>query len=319
MFGAALTAFAAGGRRARLSILIFHRVLQEHDPLLADVPDAAQFEQCMRWIRDWFNVLPLAEAATRLARGDLPPRALSITFDDGYADNEEIAAPILRRLGLHATFFIATGFLDGRNMWNDRVIEAIRACAAERLDLTSLGLGAHDVQSIPQRRQAIDRVLSAIKRLAPERREAMVAAIEERCTGAPCARLMMRPQQVARLASDGMDIGGHTVTHPILASLPSAQARREIEEGKAALEDIVGRRITLFAYPNGMPNVDYTAEHVQMVRDAGFQAAVSTAWGAARCSADVFQLPRFTPWDRTRMRFAIRMLQNLNRTRYATA
>ena len=67
----------------------------------------------MAWVRDWFNVLPLSEAASRLAQGTLPARALSITFDDGYADNREIAAPILQRLGLSATFFIATSFLGG--------------------------------------------------------------------------------------------------------------------------------------------------------------------------------------------------------------
>lgn len=318
MFRPLFNVLAPGGRRSKLSILIFHRVLQHADSLLGDIPDATAFERCMRWVQEWFDVLPLAEAATRLARGDLPPRALSITFDDGYADNEEVAAPILRRLGLHATFFVAAGFLGGRNMWNDRVIESIRSCAAERVDLASLGFGVLDLGSAALRRAAIGRILSAIKHEQPERRDASVERIEEACGAAACGPLMMRPEQVARLAASGMDIGGHTVNHPILARVSPAQAREEVAGGKMALESIIGRRVTLFAYPNGVPREDYTAEHVRMVRASGFEAAVSTAWGVARPDADLFQLPRFTPWDRTRARFAMRLAQNLNRTRYAT-
>ena len=76
----------------------------------------------------------------------------------------------------------------------------------------------------------------------------------------------------------------------------------------------------LFAYPNGRPDEDYRAEHAQMVRDAGFEAAVSTAWGSARRNSDPFQLPRFTPWDRRRWAFGLRMGRNLQTpVRLATA
>src|SRR5262245_15768822 len=126
-----LSVLSPGGSAGRLTILIFHRVLPAHDPLNQDEPDAQEFEQRMQWVRSWFTVLPLAEAAQRRAAGTLPARALSITFDDGYADNCTIAAPILNRLGLNATFFIATGFIGGGCMWNDRVIEAVRACESE--------------------------------------------------------------------------------------------------------------------------------------------------------------------------------------------
>lgn len=319
MFRPLLSALAPGGPRAKLSILIFHRVLPRPDPLFEDIPDAAVFERTMRWIREWFRVVPLAEAAARLRSGELPPRAMSITFDDGYADNEEVAAPILRRLGLHATFFVATGFLDGGNMWNDRVIEAVRACNAQSLDLGFLALGIVSLDSIAARRATIDRVLARIKHEEPAQRQASVERIEEACGTALRAPLMMRAEQVARLAASGMDIGAHTITHPILTRLSLARAREEIDGSKAALESIVGRRIALFAYPNGVPRRDYGPEHVGVVRAAGFDAAVSTAWGVARPDADLFQLPRFTPWDRARARFALQLLQNLSRTRYATA
>ena len=117
---------APPGPGSRLTVMIFHRVLKEPDPLLPSEPDEQQFEARMRAVRAWFNVLPLAEAIGRLQAGALPARPLAISFDDGYADNFEVALPVLRKLGLPATFFVATGFLDGGCMWNDTVIETVR-------------------------------------------------------------------------------------------------------------------------------------------------------------------------------------------------
>ena len=87
-----LALMSPAGPRARLSVLIFHRVLPAADPLLPELPTAAEFEATMRWVREWFQVLPLGEAAGRLFDGSLPARAMAITFDDGYADNEQLAA-----------------------------------------------------------------------------------------------------------------------------------------------------------------------------------------------------------------------------------
>ena len=112
---------------ARLSTLIFHRVNADPDPLFPCEPDAQRFESLMRFVAATYRVMTLGEAIDHLARATLPPRSLVITFDDGYADNAEVALPILQRLGLRATFFISTGFLDGGRMWNDSVIECLRS------------------------------------------------------------------------------------------------------------------------------------------------------------------------------------------------
>ncbi|WP_163360867.1 polysaccharide deacetylase family protein, partial [Escherichia coli] len=86
------------------------------------------------WLRSWFNVLPLDEAAQRLKDGSLPARAAALSFDDGYADNHDIALPLLQKHGLPCSFFIATGFLDGGRMWNDTLIESIRLSTKPLLD-----------------------------------------------------------------------------------------------------------------------------------------------------------------------------------------
>src|SRR5690349_5292494 len=156
----------------RLSILFFHRVLAERDPLLPGEPSAKEFDALLAHVAQRFMLVPLEEGIRRTFEQTLPPRALAITFDDGYADNLSIAAPLLRRRGIPATVFVATGFLDGGTMWNDRVIAAFRSTARSELDLGALGLGKHSLGSEETRRRAIERVLRAMRHRPHFQREA---------------------------------------------------------------------------------------------------------------------------------------------------
>jgi len=299
------------GARARLSILIYHRVLPADDGFNNWDVTAGEFESQMRAVAEQFSPLPLSEAVERLAARSLPARAVCVTFDDGYADNAEVALPILRKHRVPATFFIATGYLDGGRMFNDTVTESIRAISKPTLDLASLGLGTLVLDTVEAKRAAIARILPVLKYLPAPEREAQAARLGELAGISPSSDLMMREAQVRELHAAGMGIGAHTVTHPILLNTAPEAARREIVESGRRLAEILREPVRLFAYPNGKPGVDYGAEHVQMVRDAGFAAAVSTGWGVATERSDRFQLPRFTPWDRTPGRFALRLIRNM--------
>lgn len=301
---------APAGPNARLTVLIFHRVLAARDPLRPYEPTVAEFAAILDWLQRWFTVLPLPEAITRLQSGSLPARALAITFDDGYADNHDLALPELQRRGLSATFFIATGYLDGGRMFNDTVIEAIRACRSEVLDVSELGLGVHPIKNDDERRAAIAAMLPQLKRLAVEARGELAAKIAERAEVRLSDDLMMTSEDLTRVAKVGMELGAHTESHPILAHLPEAAARSEIERGRQRLQDIAGRRIGLFAYPNGRPGADYTDATSGLVRALGFDAAFSTMHGVATRRSSIFDLPRFTPWDRSRLRFGVRLARN---------
>ena len=164
-----------GGDKGHLSILIFHRVLPEPDPLFPDEPDVARFEQIVQWLKEWFNVLPLNEAVIRLQRGNLPPRAAAITFDDGYADNLVCAHPILRKHSLPATYFVATGFLDGGRMWNDTIIESVRGTTQPEIDGAFLGLGVLPMNSIADKRTALAKIIPAVKHLPVGQRSEAVS------------------------------------------------------------------------------------------------------------------------------------------------
>lgn len=300
-----------GGRRARLSVLIFHRVLADPDSLFPDEMHARRFDAVCGWLASWFNLMPLDQAVSCLKAGTLPPRAACITFDDGYADNHHIAMPILQRHGLTATFFIATGFLDGGRMWNDTIIETMRACVMPELDLSSLGMGQHALGSIQDRRVAIAALVDQIKYRAMEERITITEQIAKLGKVMLPNDLMMTSQQVKAMRHAGMQIGAHTTSHPILARLADRQATEEIRGSKNFLERLLGERVGLFAYPNGKPGEDYTPRNVALVRSLDFDAAVSTAWGASGSGDDLFQIRRFTPWDQTRLRFGGRLLANL--------
>lgn len=295
--------------KQRLSILIYHRVVPEHDPMRPYEPTLEVFDWQMRLLRECFTPLPLLQALDMQQSGTLPERAVCVTFDDGYADNERHALPILQRHAIPATVFVSTGFLNGGRMWNDSVIEALRVVGGDALDLEDLELGRHELGSLEQRMHAAESVIDAIKHLDPGERMAVVSAIESRVDRLP-ADLMMTDEQVRSLARAGITIGAHTVNHPILASVEDDVARGEILESKHYLESLLQDEVQVFAYPNGRPELDYRARHPQMVREMGFRAAVSTHWGVSTALSDRYQLPRFTPWDRQPAKFALRLLAN---------
>jgi peptidoglycan/xylan/chitin deacetylase (PgdA/CDA1 family) len=172
-------------------------------------------------------------------------------------------------------------------------------------------MGKFEIENIPQRRQVIDYLLAQLKYLPVDERQSKVDVL---CKIVPVSlprNLMMTSHQVRVLHNAGMEIGGHTANHPILARISNSTARTEILLGKEALEDIIRAPVRLFAYPNGKPGQDYLMDHVRTVRDLGFTAAVSTAHGAGKSDSDVYQLPRFTPWSRGLARFTLQMARNL--------
>lgn len=291
-----------------LLILTYHRVLSAVDPLRRGEITQAALARHAVVLRRWFNVLPLSQAWRRTLEGSLPARAVAITFDDGYADNAELALPILKRQGLTATFFVATGFLDGGRMWNDTIIESLRH-APPPLDLRDLDGGMLASDDVTARAEAVERVIGAWKRLPPAERQRRVDALVARAHANPPDDLMMRSNQVRELARAGMEVGAHTVTHPILRSISDDQAAAEMSESRSSLEALTGTRVGAFAYPNGRLGDDYDARHAEIARRVGFDLAVSTNGGSARAESDPYQLPRFAPWAESNWKFAARLLR----------
>lgn len=302
-----------GGDRGRLTILMYHRVVEQLDPLSPYTPTAEVFDRHMETLANGFKVLPLSEAIERLRNSSLPRRAACVTFDDGYRDNYTVAAPVLKRYGLPATIFVSTGFLDGGRMWNDSVIEAVRGASGSLINARDIGLGVHAIGDDSARSATIAKLLDQLKYLPIAERSEKVTDLCAIIGAVLPTDLMLSTEEVRAARHANIEIGGHTVNHPILTQIDDRQARSEIADSKAHLEQILREKITLFAYPNGRPNQDYLVRHAAMVKEAGFVAAVSTASGAAKHDSDLFQLPRYAPWDKLKSRLQLRLLQNLLR------
>ena len=285
-----VAASCAGSQR--LLILTYHRVLAEPDPLLPAEPCRRVFAAHIALLKRHFSPLALEEATERLRTRKLPARAVCVTFDDGYADNFLNALPILESFGVPATCFIATDYMDGGCMFNDRVIEALRRWPARDIDVSWLGLGKLSLATPGSRHAAVGRILEALKYLQPDERSANADRMAEAAGAGAACNVMMTETQVSQLANRGVSIGAHTCSHPILAKLADAEARREISESRSRLESLLGRPVRLFAYPNGRSGRDFTARDVDVVRSAGFSSAVTTDWGCTTPVVDPFLLPR---------------------------
>lgn len=295
--------------RNRVCVINYHRILSFPEPLLASEPDVHAFRWQMELLARCFHVMPLHDALQAVAIGKVPQRAVCITFDDGYRSIHELALPVLREFGLPATAFVTSGYIGQGSMWNDRIIEAIQTLPAGKLDLADFGLGTYQLNNMAERKSALAVLIERSKYLPPAARDSLVDRLDLLAAKATARDPMLTRDMIIDLSRHGIDIGAHTVSHPILTSLDDDSARREITGGKAQLEAIIGKPVRLFAYPNGKAGKDFDERHSAMVREAGFDAAFTTAPGSFGRDHDRFKLPRSRPWDDAPLTFGLRLLR----------
>lgn len=273
-------------RRGLAPILTYHRVHPEPSSISV-TPEA--FELQMRTLRELYHPLSLTELVWHLEqRRSLPAGAVVVTFDDGFVDNHATALPILQAYDIPATFYVATGMIgEAGYYWFDRVRRGLRSeaevASAWPAIAPSLAGKSRDAQ--------IALVTEALKlqesRTARELLEALCEPVQ------PPARQTMTWDEVRALAEGGMEIGSHTVTHPILSRQGLEEAEWEIRHSKATLEAQLGRPILHFAYPNGQPR-DYSPAIARMVQAAGYRSATSMIPGLCGPDSSLFSLERLS-------------------------
>lgn len=308
MIKGALTVASGFGRKRGLLILTYHRTLEHPDPCINDLTGST-FMKHAEMLSRYCNVVRLDQAAEMLSEQSLPPRAVSITFDDGYADNYSIALPILKRYGLTATFFIATGYLDGGVMWNDIVIHSVKNAGDDAIqNFLSKNSGVNELATMAIRVKLINSTIQKLKYLGASARNEKALEFADMLDVNVTEVCMMRSEQVRELAEEGMEIGAHTVNHPILKKLEIDEAEKEIDISRSTLRNITGRKITSFAYPNGRPGRDFDSTHVALLKNQGFKAAVTTRFGRVEYTNDPLELPRVSAWHEYRGRFVARLM-----------
>lgn len=240
----------------------------------------------------------LAEAVRRTREGGKSGRRfVCLTFDDGYRDNVAFARPVLRRHDAPWTLFVCTRFADGDGeLWWLALEQAIARAEGVEIDFGA-GIERFDCRGDANKDAAWRaiywrlRALPEPELLAHVRRLASAQAIDM----ASFARdLCLRWDEIRTLAADpAVTIGAHTVSHPRLATLPEEEARAEIAGSRAILTERLGRQPASFAYPVGDPG-SAGAREFRLVRDAGFESAVTTRPGVVEPGADPFALPRIS-------------------------
>ncbi len=279
---------------APVTVLVYHRVTRlESDPQLLSVTPE-NFRAQMRYLKDTFNMVRLDEEWQ-----DINRPSVAVTFDDGYADNVNEALPILEELGVPSTFFISTGFIssDAEFWWDDLeriILNENKLPPSFTLD-TGLGMREWPTKSVAERTRLYQDFHVLIKELPPEQREQQLARLRSWADVTDKGRESHRVatlDELRRLArSELVTIGGHTVTHTKLSILSQDRQYEEITASLRQLEAWCGRRISVFSYPFGSRD-DYTAETVEVCRQAGLFRAVANIPGQYHSWTDPYQIPR---------------------------
>lgn len=302
-----------------VTILLYHRVTTvETDPQLLCV-SPQRFDEQLAYLSEHFTPLSLREMVKRMQSGRLPKRGVVLTFDDGYADNLLLAKPILEKHGFPATVYVTSGCIGSPSefYWDDldRLLLSSHPLP-ERLELAIAGQkytwaidGGHDIRwdlldpAAPSSRGQAYKDLCRLLRPLPYTAQQQLIAEVRRWSTLPGARRdshrTLSAQQVVELGStDLVEIGAHTVDHPMLSALPLDAQRQQIVASKRSLEYLLGKPVTSFSYPYGARSC-YTQDTVRLVREAGYASACSNFPGQARAGDSLFELPRVLVRDWT--------------------
>ena len=254
--------------------------------------------------------MPLARLGRAIREGErLPRNAAAITFDDGYRDNYIHAYPILRKHGVPATIFLATAHVDeGGAFWWDRVSYAVLLTTARRLD--SDRLGSFDLSTTPRRWEAVSTMDVRLKQMRDhEKNEAIEELVRKLGADVPAAMardMVLTWDDIREMVGNGMTFGSHTVHHPTLIGLPLEQARREIVDSRARIEEKTGQPCDTFAYPDGREdNVSPAIKAI--LAESGYVCAVYALPNRlVGPGADPYGLARVSPkWDFTTFRLSV--------------
>ncbi|RKT47401.1 polysaccharide deacetylase family protein [Thiocapsa rosea] len=298
-------------------VLMYHRIAESDSDPWGLCVSPQHFAEQLDVLSSHGPVLNLTQLATAVQSGRVPRNAVAVTFDDGYIDNLEQAAPLLERYGIPATIFVATGYIgSSREYWWDDIERLLLqpGTLPDRLDLDlgefkrswELGeartLTPEQVASsrawrIPEpyptpRHAFFHDIWGCLYRSPQESRTTALRNLAAWAGTTKQARPGVRPmtaEELGRLDAGGVvELGAHSVTHPSLPICTPETQRLEIFQSRDRLAEITGHRIGSFAYPHG----DFDSQTAGLVREAGFLGACSTRRDLVTNRSDPFRLPR---------------------------
>ena len=290
-------------------VLGYHRVAEVSSDSYSICVKPKHFAEQLEVIRQEAHPICLPALVKGIEERKLPRKAVAITFDDGYADTLYNAKPLLERYTVPVTVFLVTGNM-GREFWWDeleRIVLSLqrfpypvcltvgRVTHSWRLD----GIAVNDNGKDHARLEMLREVYHLLFSLPPVERERAMLQVRgwqsEGLVPEP-NQLCLSPDEIVRL-NDGefVEIGAHSVTHPVLPTLPARDQKTEVESSKSCLESLLGKPVRGFSFPNGA----WSEESLNLVKASGYHYACTSCNDVAWSKTDRFLLPRFwvPDWD----------------------
>lgn len=265
----------------KVLILTYHRFALEKSP---GKISAAEFESHLEYLKKHNCVLPLNETIDRLNEGKtLPPNATVITIDDGYADAHDIAYPLLKKYGFPATVYAITDFLDEKIwLWTDlmRYVMLNTKTDAVRIEFGPNERTESELIDDTRRLELATRINSRLKRLPNKMKDQKIREIGKALKVdipalPPPEFASMKWEHAREMDADNVRIESHTVTHPVLTNVGQSSLDFEMQSSKKRLEEVLGRQVNHFCYPNG--SLDKGVQ--KAAENAGYKTAVTTSYG----------------------------------------
>lgn len=280
-------------------ILSYHSIVEEPErtaQVLGISQARADFEAHMEIVARHFSPVTVEDvAAFAQRRRELPRRAVAVTFDDGFADNHDVALPILNRYGIPASFYIMVNAVEkGMLPWYCRIRFAFNTTRRPQWTNPEK-TRTYELQFPDQRNAARAAAWDWGAMLTGNAQEEFVREVEEALEIKPVSgrsTFMMSWEQVRSLKKAGHTIGAHTLSHPNVAQVSEDSARSEIVGSKKKVEEQIGEPVEHFSYPHPALNPQWSKETLKITREAGFKSAVLTACGPVRPGDEPLALKR---------------------------
>jgi peptidoglycan/xylan/chitin deacetylase (PgdA/CDA1 family) len=276
----------------QVHILAYHDVTGDSEES-EGVISSERFRRHVRHLKRRFTFHTVSQAVELLSGpGTLTSDGLVLTFDDGRAGNHEWAWPVLREEDVPATIFLTTGFLDGEELWFDAATRWLRAALQPGVLLPprTRALLARIFGRWPSGLDAESR-LDRLKYVPVGLRDEALDALRELHADSGLPARPLTWDQVRELEAAGIEMGAHSVTHPILSMLSPERQESEISVARRRIEEETGKAPTSFAMPNGSAR-DFDAATLEILRAHGFRAACTMIRGPNRPGCDLLKLRR---------------------------
>lgn len=302
--------FAGNLQGRSAAILMYHSVLpdpsRQADSLGGIVHSESAFRAQMELLARDYHPISLDQTVKHLRNGEVfPKRSVVVTFDDGYADNYEVAMPILNQVAIPATFYVTVDCVENKRLpWPSRLRFAFRRTKQTSWtdSTTDSKTGSNgkswNLSSPLNREEAFLAACDACCQLSGTAQEEFVRHIEQELqTSLPgqSGSLMMSYDQLRELAGHGHIVGSHTMTHPNMAQLKADDAQRELAESKQRLESNLGAPIKHFSYPCPALEPHWSEQTIEQSRALGYETAVTTNTGLTRRGDELLCLKRLHP------------------------